>query len=141
MAKRFHPPVNKAQHYARFVMQKLLVEKYFPAFQCRLNHGVLECKGEIRPTDQSDAYTVRVRYTEWGIPEVRVLKPEIVPNPEIHMYRNGNLCLYHPPTQPWTGMRNLHETIFPWVAEWLIFYELFLIEGKWLGPEVQHDEL
>lgn len=139
MAKRFHPPSNKAQHYARFVKQKLLVEKYFPSFQCHLNRGLLECIGTMCPTEFSEAYKLRLRYTEWGIPEVRILKPKIIPNAKIHMYRNGDLCLYHPPTQPWSSTLNLHETIIPWTAEWLVFYELFLSEGKWLGPEVSHD--
>lgn len=141
MAKIFQPPINRGQHYRHFVMQKHLVEKHFPAFRCRLNRSVLECTGEIRPTDQSDPYTVRVSFTEWGVPEVRIVKPRIAHNSAIHMYRNGTLCLYHPPTQPWSGALDLHKTIIPWIAEWLVYYELYLTEGKWLGPEVPHGEL
>lgn len=55
------------------------------------------------------------------------------------MYSNGDLCLYHPPSQPWSDDNDLHKTIIPWTAEWLVFYELYLSEGRWLGPEVQHD--
>jgi len=28
---------------------------------------------------------------------------------------------------------NLRETIIPWIQEWLYFYELYLITGKWYG--------
>jgi hypothetical protein len=141
MARIFQSPANRAQHYRHFVMQKHLVEKHFPAFRCRLNRGLLECTGDIRPTDESESYTVRVSLTEWGIPAVRVVKPHIEHQPGIHMYRNGTLCLYHPPTQPWSGAYDLHKTIVPWTAEWLVYYELFLSEGKWLGPEVPHGDL
>lgn len=141
MARTFRPPANRAQHYRHFVLQKLLVEKSFPAFRCSLNCGSLECRGTIRPTEQSATYTVRVHYTEWGIPEVRILMPHVTPRSTIHMYRDGRLCLYHPPTQPWSGAHDLHKTIIPWIAEWLVYYELYRTEGKWLGPEFPHGEL
>jgi hypothetical protein len=35
-------------------------------------------------------------------------------------------------------MDNLHQKIIPWIAEWLVYYELYLICGKWLGPEAPH---
>jgi len=35
-------------------------------------------------------------------------------------------------------MDNIHEKIIPWIAEWLVFYELYRICGKWLGPEAPH---
>ena len=56
------------------------------------------------------------------------------------MYANGDLCLYHPPSQPWSAENDLHNTIIPWTAEWLVFYELYLSEGVWLGPQVEHDK-
>lgn len=33
---------------------------------------------------------------------------------------------------------NLHDKIIPWTAEWLVYYELFKLDGKWLGPEAPH---
>lgn len=54
------------------------------------------------------------------------------------MYEHGALCLYEPRETPWRSSDNLHEKIIPWTAEWLVFYELFLIYGKWLGPEAPH---
>jgi hypothetical protein len=32
----------------------------------------------------------------------------------------------------------IHETIIPWTAEWLVFYELWKISGKWMGPAALH---
>jgi hypothetical protein len=54
------------------------------------------------------------------------------------MYSSGDLCLYDFREQPWMATDNLHEKIIPWVAEWLVYYELFLLTGKWLGPEAPH---
>jgi hypothetical protein len=72
---------------------------------------------------------------------VRIINPHIDPKGAIHIYRDGHLCLYHPKSQPWSGNKNIHETIIPWTAEWLIFYELYLSEGRWLGPEISHGDL
>lgn len=141
MARTFNHRPNNAKHYRHFVVQKLLLDKTFPEFQCSLRCGLLECVGVIQPSHDSEKYTVQIRHTEWGLPEVRILKPKIMPCTKIHMYRNGTLCLYHPPTQPWSGVNDLHKTIIPWTAEWLVYYELYLSEGKWLGPEVQHGKI
>lgn len=103
--------------------------------------GCLECLGEVQPTDKSDEYSIRIRYEEWSVPKVRILKPHIEPSTDFHMYCDGTLCLYHPPSQPWSGANDLHKTIIPWTAEWLVYYELYLSEGKWLGPAVPHGTL
>jgi hypothetical protein len=36
----------------------------------------------------------------------------------------------------------LAETIVPWTAEWLFFYEVWMEdpEGRWLGLEAPHDD-
>ena len=139
MGRIFNYHNNRAQENRRFIAQKMFVEQHFENFHCAFRRGVLECVGRIRPTDLSQKYRIRIRYKQNGIPSVRILDPFIEPSPQIHMYSNGDLCLYHPPSQPWSGDNDLHKTIIPWTAEWLVFYELYLSEGRWLGPEVQHD--
>ena len=32
----------------------------------------------------------------------------------------------------------LSETIIPWAIEWLKYYELWRITGKWLGGGIEH---
>ncbi|MDF9832359.1 hypothetical protein M2103_000569 [Ereboglobus sp. PH5-5] len=141
MATRSIIPLNRSRHYRHFVLQSLLVPKHFPGFKCKLHRGKLDCVGEIQPTDYSNKYTIRIQYKEWESPQVRILAPYIEPKTEIHMYGNGILCLYHPPTQPWSGAYDLHKTIIPWIAEWLVYYELYLIDGKWIGPAIPHDTI
>jgi hypothetical protein len=54
------------------------------------------------------------------------------------MYEDRSLCLYFPEDERWKISDDAHRKIIPWVAEWLVFYELYLITGKWLGPAAPH---
>jgi hypothetical protein len=140
MGRNFNFKNDRASSYRHFIAQKLFIEKHYETFRCTLRRGVLECIGTIQPTDFSPKYSIRIRYKQFGNPSVRVLEPHIEPRSCIHIFKTGDLCLFHPSTQPWSSKNNLHDTIIPWTAEWLVFYELYLSEGRWLGPEVQHDK-
>jgi hypothetical protein len=54
------------------------------------------------------------------------------------MYKEGNLCLYDWREMPWRTEMKIHETIIPWTAEWLVFYEIWKLTGSWLGAESSH---
>jgi hypothetical protein len=125
-------------YYRRFVIQKALIEKHFPCFQCQLSHRLLSCDGIITPSEGCDTYRVSISYEQGGVPRVRIKEPRIAVSPRIHMYRDGTLCLYQPAEDPWNALDNIHEKIIPWTAEWLVFYELYLLCGEWLGPEAPH---
>lgn len=135
--KRFTPKIkhDEGKHLA---LQSFLIRKHFPCFTCSLRHRVLECEGRITPCEECQPYRIRIRLSLGGIPSVRVLDPPIMPHGKIHMYSNGDLCLYDHRDQPWKATDNLHQKIVPWIAEWLVFYELFLITGEWQGPEALH---
>ena len=49
-------------------------------------------------------------------------------------YPDGSLCLYWPHEWWWRSDCIIAETIIPWTASWLYFYELWLDTGEWLGP-------
>lgn len=131
---------RSAASYRHFVMQKMLIERNFPCFDCSFDRRKLRCLGEITPAEGCDHYRIRIDYTPGGIPKVRILKPHIEPKEAIHMYKDGRLCLYYPPDTPWQNNDNIHQKIIPWTAEWLVYYELFLLHGKWLGPEIPHED-
>lgn len=57
--------------------------------------------------------------------------PHIYLRPE--MASGWCLCLYHPSRGEWQPDRPIAETIIPWAAEWLFFYEGWLIDGRWAG--------
>jgi hypothetical protein len=50
----------------------------------------------------------------------------------------NSLCLYDWREQPWKESRHLHDTIIPWTAEWLLYYEIYKMTGKWIGRSVLH---
>lgn len=131
---------DRASEYRHFVMQKHLVEKHFTGFRCALRNNVLECVGDITPSEHCATYRIAIRYKKDGIPEVRIRNP-VIPQGikgRVHIYDNGTLCLYDYREQPWQVTDNLHEKIIPWTAEWLVFYELYLMCGQWLGSEAPH---
>jgi len=92
----------------------------------------------MQPAQGCPIYKIRIEYRKNGVPKVRVLDPEIQWSSDIHMYKDGSLCLYKPSEIPWKSSDNIHEKIIPWIAEWLVFYELYLFKGKWLGPSAIH---
>lgn len=119
-------------------LQCVHMRKHFPCFKCSLMRGTLECIGEITPSDDCDTYRIRIRLRRRGTPEVRVLNPKIQQSSKIHMFSTEDLCLFDHREKPWMDRDNLHEKIVPWTAEWLVFYELYLLTGRWFGPEAPH---
>ena len=137
-ARRWINP-DRAAEYRLFLRQKSLIEQYFPCFKCHLYGNRLTCKGRIIPSEDCDEYLIRIRYDYEKVPRVEIIEPTIEPSPKIHIYGCGALCLCDPRQTPWRRLNNVHETIIPWTAEWLVYYELYLIRGKWLGPEAPHE--
>lgn len=114
-------------------------------------------EGELTPLSQP--YRVRIvdhrgmddgsiRFTSlW--PSVRLLTP-IARRPESpdltipHIYgphddpRGADLCLFHPQSRDWNDDMLVAESIIPWTAEWLFYYEMWLVTGIWGGDEAEH---
>jgi hypothetical protein len=132
-------PTNKADQYRKIVAEQVLVREKFPFLHSRISGFELTCRGRIQPTQESGTYRIEIRYTPWKSPEVRVIDPKIRFTEGAHMYRNDTLCLYDWREQPWENRWHLHQTVIPWTAEWLVFYELFLLTGRWLGKSAVHD--
>ena len=132
-------PRNRAGEYGRAVLEAGMVRRNFPFFKTRVRGSELTCRGWMRPTETSEEYRVEIKYSSERSPDVRVLEPDIAVDAELHMYDEGTLCLYDWREQPWQNCWYLHETVIPWTAEWLVFYELFLLTGKWLGHSAIHN--
>jgi len=138
MAKRINYP--KPNRYRRNCVQKLLIEKHFPSFRCRVYPNRLICVGKINPDPEGiDSTEYKFQITYAGIPEVRILSPKLQLSSKVHVYRDETLCLYYPEDSRWTDRTNIHETIIPWTAEWLVLYERYLHSGIWEGPEAPHN--
>jgi hypothetical protein len=131
-------PTSKIDRYRKVVTEKVLIRDKFPFLHSRISGLELTCRGRIQPTEQSLSYRVEIRYAPWNSPEVKVIEPRLIFTPGTHMYHDDTLCLHDWREQPWQRKWHLHETIIPWTAEWLIFYELWLLTGRWHGKSAPH---
>lgn len=112
----------------------------------------------------SKPYLIEVRYVmndpfepfpisaAW-FPEVRVLEPRLeaaprAPGEDIpHIYGDPDrpdlpiLCLFDPRVGGWSRGRFISDTIIPWTASWLRFYEIWQATGEWHGGGAEHAPL
>lgn len=131
------------REYAHFQQQRDLILRAYPSFKCEVSRNVLKCRAKIIPSEGCATYSILITYSFRRSPHVRITNPMIPKElwPFVHVFpHNGELCLFdcRPEGQPWHWRNSIHETIIPWTAEWLVYYELFLKVGRWLGPEVSH---
>lgn len=70
-------------------------------------------------------------------PTIFIKYPKLPPNTP-HLHLSGNLCLYHSKHFKWIESMSVRNTIIPWTFLWAYYYEVWLIKGDWLGPEVSH---
>lgn len=120
-------------------LQIARMRRQFPGFRYVRSEGAWY--GDLQPVEGAPHYRVKLSYVPGGVPKVWVQRPELVPEARtLHRYPDGSLCLYYPEDGDWHGGRYLAETIVPWAAEWLFFYEVWLIdpERRWRGPEAPH---
>ncbi len=134
--------------------QDAAIRRLFPAFRQTCPFDFMGMwRGPLRPLARTYeigiAYFPRVRFAGAVIANswitVEVLDPVIGLDPRgtgekpPHIYPNPgtaagwSLCLYDPRTGDWGPDRLIAETIIPWAAEWLFFYEGWLIDGNWAG--------
>jgi hypothetical protein len=81
----------------------------------------------------SPIYQIEVEYKLKKVPIVKIVNPPLASKAP-HLYRDGYLCLYWPKVWMWQQDDLVAETIIPWAASWLYYYELWLDTGNWLGP-------
>ena len=125
--------------FSASLRQKKAIEAKYTWCKCEiLCQHTLVCGGWIQPDEHSPSYKIKLRYRHGRLASVFVIDPVVVMTAKTHVYKGESLCLYYPKDQPWSDNDLIAETIIPWAAEWLLYYELYLISGKWEGPEINH---
>lgn len=131
--------------YVRFHRKSLWLNlwkmrRHFPHFTYEHTPTSVTWIGTLTPRKQS--YTVRIHYNENEFPVVNVLQPQI-PDDAPHIYRHNNnaLCLFYPKVGEceWTCSDYVADTIVPWTALWLYYFEIWKITGTWFGKEAPHE--
>lgn len=116
----------------------------------RKNGLQLEWRQWMQPSRLSRKYLVLVR---WGglrsIPEVEILSPNLrelsggkrSPH-EFYSKENTKPCLMfnNGSFKDWVPSMLISESIIPWTQEWLLYWELWLSNGKWEGGGVHPGE-
>jgi len=135
MASKYLGRRRSYNKYGLLLFQQKQIEKNFTFLKCNIQNNVLICIGILQPPD-CNSYKIKIEYTAGNEPKTTILSPHIEPNKHIHMYKDHSLCLYFPPDMRWNEKIKLHEYTIPWISEWILYYEIYLINGnKWEGQE------
>lgn len=115
------------------------MKRAFPQFRWRVTRrGGVEWLGDLQPTLESPWYRLRVLHEPGRVPRVWVVSPQVRANAPHRYPSDKSLCLYWQKEWDWTPHESLAETMIPWAAFWLYFYEIWLATGEWLGPSSPH---
>ncbi|MDR3404777.1 MAG: hypothetical protein P4L99_19895 [Chthoniobacter sp.] len=134
-------PASGRDRYQKCVLEKLLLRRHFPQFDVKLVGNRLTARGTMTTEQNGSKYVIQLGLQPRNDPTVRILRPDIPVDQKVHIHSSGNLRLFDWREQKWQKGWHLHETIIPWTAEWLMFYELYLLTGKWLGKSAEHGNI
>ncbi len=108
-------------------IQRYHIKNKFPAFKFyKHSCSNMGWYGKLKPTKESCTYTIKLEYSG-SYTKVYVVKPKILDNAP-HRYDDGSLCLYYPKDMSYDKTSIIADTILPWTAEWLYYYEVWLKE-------------
>ena len=82
-------------------------------------------------------YRYQISY-DGGIPKAHIIQPKIEYDIDCHMFSDNSLCLYYHGDERWSTRKSLYTHFVPWVHEWILYYEIYKLSGKWEHPFVHH---
>ncbi|MBE6413998.1 MAG: hypothetical protein E7035_05570 [Verrucomicrobiaceae bacterium] len=123
-----------------FYLQKIRINKHFPNFNVTLKNNRLVCNGYLNPISENESYHVRINYKLNNEPQVWILGSDEINKCAKHKYKDGSLCLFYPKEFKWKNSCNIHETIIPWIAEWIVCFKYWKKYGEWGALEAPHRE-
>jgi len=134
MAKRRKYPKGKKQNI-NAINQAFVLKRKYPKSEVKsVGINFIVWQGEIKPTAFSESYLIEVRYRFKNRPDVYVIEPDLIKDKEIpHTFEDGSLCLFRFKYFEWDSSMIIADTIIPWTALWLYYYELWLVCNEWLG--------
>ena len=133
--KRFF---KKNNNQANFFLQREKIKKFFPEMDVFFKNNELFCRGYISPITEENKYKLVLKYKINSSPKVWITGNNDIKKCKKHIYKDGSLCLYYPQEWKWSLSCNVHETILPWTAEWIVCFEYWKRYGKWCAPESPH---
>lgn len=141
MAKSKHPRRKKIP-----VMKQLaaICLKYSDMVVAKeISHNQHNLILHITPTEVSRTYCVKIELSQNKAPKVYVLSPNLADEnkdkcpPHIYSLEKGIICLFLPRE---ISVYENYSKIVPWISEWLMFYESWVITGNWYGRGHRFEE-
>jgi len=111
-----------------------------------LRAGRLTWRYSATPSPVSRDYDIRIEFKQGDRPEIFVDSPDLHVLaagrriPHLYQQRPPRLCLYLPKTYEWQSWMRLDQTIVPWAALWLFYFEEWLSSDDWKGGGVLPEE-
>lgn len=118
------------------------LRQLFPEAKCEVKRNLMIWMGEIKPSPLSRNYHIKLIFNT-----AKSIRPKVILYGEIpgiertdfpHYFHKDveakwvEICLYR--FREFDYRKDLiSDTIIPWVADWLLYYELWLATGEWLG--------
>ena len=91
--------------------------------------------GTLVPAEYTATYELVIDHQIGKSPLVYVARPrlQLLDGQALpHVYPLNTLCLFLG-NREWHQSIPIADTLVPWASEWLLFYELWLVTGEWLG--------
>lgn len=133
---------NRKQEGIYIHAQKATIEREFTCLKCVVDYTNkrLVCKGKMPSNLGRPDYKIKITQVPGFEPRVYITDPQIKFNPKIHLYKSDNrLCLYKTSEMNWGLHSKVYSITIPRIAEWILYYELFTINGGfWEGPSALH---
>lgn len=134
--------------------QEARMQSRWPDFKfTRLNNNLVRWDGPLRGAQKW--YQVGILWLVDGSyrPYVYLLDPPLRPReggtfdqiPHLmfddqHPERSG-LCLFNPNSNEWSNRNLIADTTLWWAAEWLFYYEMWHLDGVWLGGGIGYESI
>jgi hypothetical protein len=119
--------------------QDAIIRSLFPSFKATSIRGDSGgWIGYLQPRVVSPKYRIELCYTIGDVPRMWVRSPPLHPDAPHIWPQDGRLCLYYPEEWLWRRREVIARTVLPLASLWLLYYELWLDTGRWLGPS-SHD--
>ena len=135
------PKKKKINPIAKIVSEIASLNRLFPEGSfLRKDSRSFSWTARIMPTPLSNEYQIRIDYKYSEYPKIYVTDPYPLDKypgkkslPHVYSNKEQRICLYYPGIGEWNKEKLIAKTIVPWASEWLLYYELWLSTGLWLG--------
>jgi hypothetical protein len=117
--------------------QIFVMKAKYPQFQVTCVRGKkIKWLGDWQPSELSPRYSLAISYRQGRRPRIEIVSPVLSLGPghtELPHVFDGQKSICVHTEDEWNSRMLIADTILPWISQWLYFYEVWALTGKWLG--------